>query len=104
MVHHLTRSAIIAAAGPWYSDGNKTAHQVKEVYGYEVWNPISEYQLSLNIESVIDRKMEALRAHSSQVGGIDYIAAIKGLAKYRGVMSMAGEYAEVFEVLRIAGV
>jgi len=32
---------------------------------------------------------------------MDYLGAIRGLAKYRGIMSMAGQYAEVFEVLKI---
>jgi N-acetylglucosamine malate deacetylase 1 len=103
-VHQLTQSAILAAAGPWYPDAGISTHQVNAVYGYEVWNPISEYQLAMNITTVIDKKIAAIQAHESQTKDVDYVGAIRGLAKYRGVMTMAGEYAEVFEVLKIRGI
>lgn len=104
VVHQLTKAAILAAAGPWYPDAGTSAHQVKEVYGYEVWNPIPEYQLSVDISSVIERKVRAIQVHHSQVGEVDYVEAIRGLARYRGVMSMTGEYAEVFEILKTRGI
>lgn len=104
IVHQLTLASILGASGPWYADAGGHPHQVSEVYGYEVWNPISTLQASFDISSAIDRKMELIRCHSSQIAGVDYLAAIKGLARYRGVMSLSGEYAEVFEVLKAGGI
>lgn len=104
VVHQLTKAAILAAAGPWYPSAGMSTHQVKEVYGYEVWNPISEYQLSIDISSVIEQKIRAIQIHHSQIGEISYAEAIRGLARYRGIMSMTGEYAEVFEVIKTGGV
>jgi LmbE family N-acetylglucosaminyl deacetylase len=104
VIYQLTKAAVLAAAGPWYSDAGTSVHQVKEVYGYEVWNPMPEHQLSVGISSVRDRKIRAIQVHHSQVGNVDYVGAIRGLAKYRGVMSMTGEYAEFFEVMRTGGI
>jgi hypothetical protein len=36
-----------------------------------------------------------------QISAVAYEDAFRGLARYRGVMSGAGDYAEVFEVIRI---
>lgn len=104
LVHQLTCAAVLAAQGPWYPEAEGGSHHVKEVYGYEVWNPISDFQLAVDISATIERKMELIRCHQSQIRGVDYIAAITGLAKYRGVMSMTGNFAEVFEVLKIGGI
>lgn len=104
VVHQLTRAAILGANGPWYPDAGGNPHQVKDIYGYEVWNPISDFQLAFDITPAMDRKIELIRCHVSQINDVDYIAAIKGLAKYRAVMSMTGEYAEVFEVLKVVGI
>ena len=101
LVHQLTMSSITASAGPWYPNAGISPHQVQKVFGYEVWSPISNFQIAMNIESFIEQKLEALKQHVSQTENIDYIEAIKGLAKYRGVMSMTGTYAEAFEILKM---
>lgn len=104
LVHQLTCAAVLAAKGPWYPEAGGAPHQVKEIYGYEVWNPISDFQMTVDISATIERKMELIRCHQSQTNGVDYIAAITGLAKYRGIMSMTGSFAEVFEVLKMEGI
>ena len=104
LVHKLSMAAITASGGPWYPDGGIVPHQVQKVFGYEVWNPISNFQTAINIEFSIDRKLEALKQHSSQIEDINYLKAIAGLAQYRGVMSMSGAYAEVFETLKTGSV
>lgn len=103
VVHHLTKSAIQLSAGPWYPEAGLSPHQVKNVYGYEVWNPISKYQFAIDISSKLNRKIEALNQHRSQLRKINYTEAVKGLARYRGVTSMVGDYAEVFEVIKSGG-
>ncbi len=100
VVYQLTKSALLAAAGPWYPDAGKSPHQVKEFYGYEVWNPISEYQVAFDVSIAMKQKVEALKAHLSQTSAVDYVGAIQGLAQYRGAMTLTGKYAEVFELYR----
>lgn len=100
VVHQLTMNAISLAAGRWYSEAGASPFQVGDVYGYEVWNPIPNYQLALDISSTLATKVEALQAHRSQVMSVDYVSGVTGLAKYRGSTSMVGAYAEVFEVLK----
>lgn len=100
IIHRLTIAAIKSAHGPWFKEASGSPHQVDSIYGYEVWNPINEYQLSVNITEHFDKKNEALSKHQSQTMDYPYENAIKGLAHYRGAMVNGNGLAEVFEVLR----
>ena len=102
LVHGLTIAAVTAAQGPWYEEAGGVPHHIKHVLGYEVWNPLNQFQYALDISPVMDQKLRALSQHRSQTHAVDYLGAVKGLAAYRGVMSMAGAYAEVFEVIKIS--
>lgn len=101
IVHQLVMGAITAAAGPWFQETTGNPWSVKQVYGYEVWHPIQHYQLAINITASIEAKMEALSCFTSQIVPTRYDEAFRGLARYRGVMSWVGEYAEVFEVIKL---
>ena len=59
-------------------------------------------QLYVDIGATLDRKIEALRAHKSQLEkyGEGWIEAVKARARYRG-FDMGKEYAETFEVMRL---
>jgi len=100
VVNQLVTSAITAAAGPWFADIKLNPHSVPEVLGYEVWHPMQHFQTVVSIGKVIDKKMEALACHQSQIKNVDYLSAAKGLAAYRGIMTMKSNYAEVFEVIK----
>ena len=65
--------------------------------GYEVWTPLSEYDHAENISRVIERKLQAVRAHRSQIKQIRYDRAVRALNRYRGTMAQVGSYAEVFQ-------
>lgn len=100
IVHQLVMSAISAAAGPWFQETTGEPWSVKQVLGYEVWHPMQHYQLAIDITETIQAKMEALACFKSQIGPTRYDEAFHGLARYRGVMSWVGKYAEVFEVIK----
>lgn len=102
LVHKLVMGALAVCGGPWYPEAPGAPHQVQTVLGYEVWNPIPVFQTAVNIEATFDRKLAALRQHASQIETVNYLEAVSGLARYRGVMSLSGAYAEVFEVMRAA--
>jgi LmbE family N-acetylglucosaminyl deacetylase len=64
---------------------------------YEIWTPLSEFQHLENIDSVMARKILAIRAHRSQLDQLSYADAIQGLNRYRGALSCKCRYAEVFQ-------
>ena len=104
VVHDLVIGAVTGAAGPWYQDAGGEPWQVPSVLGYEVWHPLSTYQLAVDISAEIETKMAALACHRSQLRAIPYDEAFRGLARYRGIMSISGDYAEVFEVIRAGAI
>lgn len=64
--------------------------------GYEVWSPLAAYDHVEDISRVINRKLRALRAHASQLVEFDYVGAVTGLNRYRGVTAANVKFAEVF--------
>jgi LmbE family N-acetylglucosaminyl deacetylase len=65
--------------------------------GYEVWTPLSEYDRAENISQTMERKLQAVRAHRSQIKQIRYDRAVRALNEYRGTITQIGRYAEVFQ-------
>lgn len=104
VVSQLSKSAIQAASGPWYSDAGLVPHQVRDVFGFEVWNALQSPQMNINIERSIDRKIQALSCHSSQIADFNYVGAVRGLNEYRGAVTVTGKYAESFEVIKVGGI
>jgi len=70
-----------------------------EIRGYEVWTPLSEYSIAVDISAVMPRKLQAIRCHASQLADLDYAHAAQSLNAYRGVMAARAPFAEVFEQL-----
>ncbi|MEN9723583.1 MAG: hypothetical protein RJB38_1569 [Pseudomonadota bacterium] len=103
ITHELVMAAIEAASGPWYSEPGGAPHTATRVLGYEVWNPIAQPGVFIDISNTLEKKLKALRAHESQLQTIPYDDAAQGLARYRGTMSRQGCFAEAFEVLRSGG-
>jgi N-acetylglucosamine malate deacetylase 1 len=61
-------------------------------------------QYLIDISDYIDKKMESVRAHASQIirNGDWWIEGIRGRAMYRGYQ-MRSKYAEAFEIIKISG-
>lgn len=70
-----------------------------ELRAYEVWAPLRQPDLTVDISAVMPIKLRALRAHRSQLGFYDYVQAVKGLNAYRGALAGRCRYAEVFQRL-----
>lgn len=98
-VSEAVRDAVGLAGGPWYRECGPP-HGVDALYGFEVWAPLAAPGLSVNISDELEIKLRALACHRSQLRDIDYLEAVAGLAKYRGVMLRNGGAAEAFEVIR----
>jgi N-acetylglucosamine malate deacetylase 1 len=87
----------------WHPDHKVVLHimeQLKpsaDLRSYEVWSPMSQHDDVIDITSVWDRKVAALRCHASQLSTWPYERAMHGLAEFRGAMAGRCEFAEVFK-------
>lgn len=88
------------AAGPWYQECGTRPWQVKTILGYEVWTPLAEVGHCQDITEQISLKLTALQMHKTQIESIPYHEAIKGLNRYRGVMTGRGDYCECFQLIQ----
>lgn len=94
----------------WHPDHQATLPILREAMSegseaalraYEVWTPLSQYDYVEDITPVMSQKLEALRAHKSQLQDFDYARAITGLNEYRGVLAGRCDYAEVFQSVKL---
>jgi len=99
MTYELGLEAVRRAGGPWFQDCGAEPWSVKHVLAYEVWTPIISPAYYNDITPWIDSKLSALRCHASQVSTVAYDEAVKGLNRYRGILSGKGEYCEAFQVI-----
>jgi len=74
----------------------RTKRAVPEVRGYEVWTPLTSYEVTIDITGVMGQKLKAIKAHQSQLGDLDYVQGVQGLNAYRGAIATRTAYAEVF--------
>jgi LmbE family N-acetylglucosaminyl deacetylase len=82
------------------AQATKQAAGRTEILWYEVWNPLPDVDVIIDITKYIGRKMAALRKHRSQITAVRYDEAAKALNRYRGVMTATGDYAECFKSSR----
>lgn len=68
----------------------------------EVWTPVQDLGLIVDVTPHLERKLAAIRAHASQCAVLPFDDAFEGLARYRGAMHSwpDGDYAEAFTRLR----
>lgn len=91
-------TAVQAAADPNIKDLEDDPMRVLTVFGFEIAPPLTKYDHAVNISETVERKIEAINCYETFLGS-RVGEALQGLACYRGRMSDAGEYAEVFEIL-----
>jgi N-acetylglucosamine malate deacetylase 1 len=89
------------AAGPWFGKCGTDPWQVKTILGYEVWTPLEIVAHQQDITDYIGTKLEALRIHKTQLEQIPYDEAVKGLNRYRGIMTGNCDYCECFEIIKV---
>jgi N-acetylglucosamine malate deacetylase 1 len=101
-VHDLAIDALwMASSGFFHGSGPDPMPRPGLVLGYEVWTAMRRYQYAEDISSVIDEKVDAMRAYKSQLRHVAWDEAIRGLAAYRGAVALGYGYAEAFEVIEL---
>ena len=63
---------------------------------YEVWTPLTWFDVVLPIDDQMGRKLEAVACYHSQLERFRFDRAVEGLAAYRGALAGGCSYAEVF--------
>jgi LmbE family N-acetylglucosaminyl deacetylase len=72
-------------------------------YGYEVWTPLTVPNCIVDITEQIKIKRKALEQFENQLAQYNFIEAVMGLSRYRGMVHMIGDkYVEVFVKCSIA--
>ena len=69
-----------------------------DVLMFEVWTPTQQLDEIVDISPYLETKLRAVRAYRSQCAVMGFVAAVRGLNRYRGEMHSwpGGDYAEVF--------
>lgn len=98
----LVLESVQAGSGPWFQEAGGEPWSPELILGYEVWHPLGRYELAVDISATLETKIRALACHRSQTAAVRYDEAVRGLARWRGVMSLSGGDAEVFEVIRVS--
>jgi LmbE family N-acetylglucosaminyl deacetylase len=66
-------------------------------YGYEVWTPLTVPNCIIDITEQIKIKRKALEQFQNQLAQYNFIEAVIGLSRYRGMVHMFGDkYVEAF--------
>ncbi|MDD2585110.1 MAG: PIG-L family deacetylase [Syntrophomonadaceae bacterium] len=102
--HKLVVEACNRAAGPWFQECSGQPCPINNILGYEVWTPLPKVSYVEDISDFMELKIAALRMHVSQLADINYDEAIKGLNRYRGMMTRRGNYCECFEIIKIKNI
>ncbi len=96
----LVLESVQAASGPWFQEAGGGPWSPEVILGYEVWHPLGRCELAVDISATLETKLKALACHISQTAGIRYDEAVRGFARWRGVLSLSGGDVEVFEVIK----
>ena len=78
------------------SDGMAASHSGSILHCYEVWTPLTWFDVVLPIDDQMGRKLEAVACYRSQLERFRFERAVEGLAAYRGALAGGCDYAEVF--------
>jgi LmbE family N-acetylglucosaminyl deacetylase len=101
LVHQLTTDALWMASSEFFGEVRLPAAPSPHlVLAYEVWTPLQRFSYVQEIGDVLEEKVRAMTAYTSQLRHARWDRAIRGLAEYRGATALGGGAAEVFEVLR----
>jgi LmbE family N-acetylglucosaminyl deacetylase len=104
---HAPETIYVPHSGDWHPDHRaawKLASEAARSAGlsqgallaYEVWTPLSDYNVVEDVGEVFARKLDAIRCYASQSDHFDYVRAATGIGQYRGALAGRCDYAEVF--------
>jgi len=100
ITNQLITEACHRAASPFFQECCCNPWSVELILGYEIWTPLSKVAYTEDVTEFMELKIKAIRKHQSQLRYYRYDEGIKGLNRYRGIMTGKAEYCEAFEIIR----
>jgi LmbE family N-acetylglucosaminyl deacetylase len=101
VTHKLAHEAFRSAGWAGFRECSAQPWHVPTVLCYEVWTPLGRVPYVENITPYVEKKIAALREHTSQIEKIRYDEGVRGFDRYRGVFTGKGEYCECFEPMTL---
>lgn len=68
-----------------------------QIVFYEIWSPLSNPTVYIDISDIKDKKKELIKIYQSQIAHIDYSSRILALNSYRGILHNV-EYEEAYQI------
>ncbi len=81
-----------------YVESKRVTRGEEDTALYEIWTPLIPNMI-VDITRFMDRKLDAVNAHKTQIMDIDLSRAVEGLNKYRSAISNKKGYCEAFMFL-----
>ncbi|MGQ9910673.1 MAG: PIG-L deacetylase family protein [Candidatus Flexifilum sp.] len=96
-VYEMVHDALPRASWSIFPDLGREPWYVPEARYYEVWTPIQQPNLLIDITPYAETKRAAIDQYASQLAAVPYHEAMLGLNRYRGAMTATGvQFAEAF--------
>lgn len=93
--NHLERHKDHAPILKIFERMNRNQKAKARIYEYEVWSPIASPTDVLNLEGLMEQKLEMVHQYQSQIRFLDYEGMTEALNRYRGAGQKI-QYAEVY--------
>lgn len=99
-LNDVVRECAYLCEGDFLLQDGEEPTDIATILGYEVWTPIQNPALHVDVTDFIDKKKQAMGLYASQ-DYKDFAEMFEGLNRYRGVVSGVGRFAEAFEVYKV---
>ncbi|MFM7363348.1 MAG: PIG-L deacetylase family protein [Cuspidothrix sp.] len=76
-------------------------HRVESILEYEVWTPMVNPSIIINISNVFHAKCEMMKCYKSQLSYFPYIEYINAFNTWRGILHNKQGQAEVFHIISL---
>jgi len=96
IVNELIHEAIWLASSDYLPILGKKISSPDIILGYEVWTPLLQYQLAIDITPVISCKKKALEIYETQLKIKNWLKGCVGLNVYRGITTGKGEFVDYY--------
>jgi len=101
ITYQIALEASWLASSPYLQELGESIPEIRYIYCYEVWTPLTKFECSVDITDFIGTKRKAIACYKSQLTYASYDKAILGLNLYRGAMYEPEEkYIEVFQIVQ----
>lgn len=95
---HVACIDAIDKASFWKPEGRGVVHKPAHVLEYEVWFPMKEVSVAVDVTDVFAQKKELLRAYASQTSGFPYFDYLDCLNGWRSMLFKKSGRAEAFRL------